>query len=352
MEKWSSSNEIVIAVPEDIRFSQDSIRVYFDYPHENGRLDEAVDLILRQKVFASDFPPMRVVVLRNQMWTLNNRTLWVFRKARVSEVSVIVHRRYDNNERRRFLESNLYQLLSPSQFFPRLREDCRSEFDNQPHIHTRGLEVEVPSEVTHLLGDPNPSSRGIVPSNSRTMSSQSSFTDSDLTESMHPKELLVPRRRRDNKRKIQNWMEARDKSPPESSKGHFSDESTKSTYISSGREESVKRDKATGRSARNGSRSGSRVELHHDEEKRSSAGSVEGNLLERDMRADVLEHPPSKNLESGAHGITSLRLLASIEANVEELDQRGRGNFDLNARTNIDVLQNSPESSGVENSLE
>ncbi|KAL2611187.1 hypothetical protein R1flu_022879 [Riccia fluitans] len=129
----SCNSELIRANPADIRFSQESIPVCFDYPHEEDRLDKAVDLIINNRLAASDFPPMSVVLVEDRLWTLNNRRLWVFRKAGVTDVFVsVIRRSHDESQWDHFLESNLHKVLSPRQFYPWLREECHSEFTPPP----------------------------------------------------------------------------------------------------------------------------------------------------------------------------------------------------------------------------
>ncbi|KAL2652821.1 hypothetical protein R1flu_020949 [Riccia fluitans] len=144
----SCSSEVVRASPADIRFSQESIPVCFDHPHEEDRLDKAVDLIVNNRLAASDFPHMNVVLMDNRLWTLNNRRLWVFRKAGVTDVFVNVIRRYqDEPHRDRFLGSNLHKILSQKQFYPWLREECRSEVIPPSHTAFYSFHEELERKV-------------------------------------------------------------------------------------------------------------------------------------------------------------------------------------------------------------
>ncbi|KAL3678948.1 hypothetical protein R1sor_021904 [Riccia sorocarpa] len=283
MEQASSSDELVEVAPWDIRFSQVSIPVYFDHPHEEEKLDEAVDLILNKQLFASDFPLMRVIMIKNEIWTANNRRLWVFRKAGVTKVSVIVHSRYSENENHRFLSSNLYKRLSSSEFYPRLRGECRSEF-----VHQLRLKLKVSSDVNDQVPD------GTSPpmASTSTVSSQSTLVDSDRSrvETMHPKELLFPRQRR-NRRRRTCGKDTQVESAPRSADALFTDMHTNNA-ASSGHEGSIKKDKlAVRKSARIPSRVQPQIHGH----------KVYGNLIDINSGNAVAGRPlKSENTKSKA----------------------------------------------------
>ncbi|KAG6543995.1 hypothetical protein Mapa_014619 [Marchantia paleacea] len=73
-----------------LKFTEDEISCHFSGPHMNVNLDYAVRRIVSGDWAASDFPPMNVVAIGGSLWCLDNRRLWIFRKAVLQMVPVII----------------------------------------------------------------------------------------------------------------------------------------------------------------------------------------------------------------------------------------------------------------------
>ncbi|OAE20557.1 hypothetical protein AXG93_3873s1150 [Marchantia polymorpha subsp. ruderalis] len=116
------------ACPDDIRFTQEALDSNFEPPHAGRRLDDTVDLILCDRLSWKDIPPLRVILVGNRLWTLDNRRLWVFRKAKVARIVVRLQGRFDDKSNP-FFRSHCYRVMIPQDFFPQVRGVCRTEFD-------------------------------------------------------------------------------------------------------------------------------------------------------------------------------------------------------------------------------
>ncbi|KAL3691573.1 hypothetical protein R1sor_005224 [Riccia sorocarpa] len=143
--------------PETLLFTQDSIRNRFKAPRENERIDDAVEAILAGKLKASDFPALTVVRHDGHLWSLDNRRLWVFKKARVPWVRVHLRSTCSNPRFTDLITRNqtlMKEILEPG-YWPLVRGYCRSSFD-PPVQH---LYSYPPVDPTPLLrstsqGDP------------------------------------------------------------------------------------------------------------------------------------------------------------------------------------------------------
>ena len=67
--------------PEDLRFTQDSIAIKFRSPYDDLRVNDAVEQIQEGILTAEEFTTMNVVKSKGILWCLDNRHLWVFKKA-------------------------------------------------------------------------------------------------------------------------------------------------------------------------------------------------------------------------------------------------------------------------------
>jgi hypothetical protein len=69
--------------PNKIRFSQASISYRF---REGGTIDGLAEALRTGRIRAEDLPPLRLIELRGQFFTLDNRRLEAFRRAGVEVV--------------------------------------------------------------------------------------------------------------------------------------------------------------------------------------------------------------------------------------------------------------------------
>lgn len=114
--------------PVEVRFTQDSIAVHFKSPYDNTRLDYAVDMIVSGKWSASKFPPIDVVSYETEIWSLDNRRLWVFRHAKLKSITVDMK---NSSNHPRFLalidNQELLNEMNCESFLPRVRGKWRLE---------------------------------------------------------------------------------------------------------------------------------------------------------------------------------------------------------------------------------
>ncbi|KAG6555802.1 hypothetical protein Mapa_002441 [Marchantia paleacea] len=123
----SSTQRLGRADPDDIRFSQSVISSHCSLPFEGLTLQEAVELVKSGEMDKSEFPIMKVLSVENQLWSLDNETLWVLRKARVKSVIVNLVGLFTDPRKSPFYVENLYPHMSLFQFFPRLRRQDNVE---------------------------------------------------------------------------------------------------------------------------------------------------------------------------------------------------------------------------------
>jgi hypothetical protein len=74
--------------PNDLRFTQDIISPAFKHPYQGVFLEDVIAQIKRKDVTPSTFPKPEVIKHENTLWCLNNRRLYVFRKAKVDKIDV------------------------------------------------------------------------------------------------------------------------------------------------------------------------------------------------------------------------------------------------------------------------
>jgi hypothetical protein len=74
--------------PNDLRFTQDTISPAFQHPYQGEFLEDVIAQIKRKDMTASMFPKPEVIKHENTLWCLNNRRLYVFRKAKVDRIDV------------------------------------------------------------------------------------------------------------------------------------------------------------------------------------------------------------------------------------------------------------------------
>ncbi|GLJ09091.1 hypothetical protein SUGI_0101660 [Cryptomeria japonica] len=72
--------------PKKLRFTQDSIKNTFKEPYEYQHIDDAVDQIGNKQLNPAVLMPLTVVHHKSMLWSLDNRRLWVLRKAGVPTV--------------------------------------------------------------------------------------------------------------------------------------------------------------------------------------------------------------------------------------------------------------------------
>jgi hypothetical protein len=111
--------------PKDLRFTQDSIAVYFQSPHK--RIDDTVDMIVSKKLSPKRFPMLSVVRYQGILWSLDNRRLWVFRKAQVEKITVLLDPDFESHPRIVNLKSDrsLIARWSHENYFPSVRGKVR-----------------------------------------------------------------------------------------------------------------------------------------------------------------------------------------------------------------------------------
>ncbi len=119
--------------PKDLRFTQDNIAVYFQSPHENCRIDHTVDMILSKKWSPRRFPMLHVVRYEGILWSLDNRRLWVFRKAQVAKITVLLDPDFETHRRFVNLKSDrsLMARWSCESYFPSVRGKVRKYQNRQ-----------------------------------------------------------------------------------------------------------------------------------------------------------------------------------------------------------------------------
>jgi len=151
----------LIVSPDDLRFTQDSIAIKFRYPYDFLRIDDAVEQLQKGLLAATVFTPMNVVRHNGTLWSLDNRRLWVFRRARVQQVTVnIVSSSYSERSRMFFmnLDAQLERDYCSPLYYPRVRGRVRSSIFNTARFPTT---VSPPSPYKSSLGresTSNPSS--------------------------------------------------------------------------------------------------------------------------------------------------------------------------------------------------
>ncbi|OAE22406.1 hypothetical protein AXG93_2381s1020 [Marchantia polymorpha subsp. ruderalis] len=123
---------------QELLFTQDSISCHFRKPREGQRIDDTVESILQGVIKVTDFPALNVVKHEGRLWSLDNRRLWIFKKARISTVTVKI---VPYHWHPRFAESinnlELKAVLEKNSFWPRVRGRCRKTFKNRARDQPR-----------------------------------------------------------------------------------------------------------------------------------------------------------------------------------------------------------------------
>lgn len=76
--------------PNDLRFTQDTISPAFKPPYQGVFLKDVIAQIKRKGTTAFTFPKPEVIKHENTLWCLDNRRLYVFRKAKVDRIDVLI----------------------------------------------------------------------------------------------------------------------------------------------------------------------------------------------------------------------------------------------------------------------
>lgn len=113
--------------PSDLRFTQDNIGVTFKAPFDSTRIDDAVDMIISGQWTASTFACICVVEVDGVLFSLDNRRLWVFRKAALSSITVYLKKAHFNHPRLQAIRCNrrTLKMMKSESFFPRMRGKVR-----------------------------------------------------------------------------------------------------------------------------------------------------------------------------------------------------------------------------------
>ncbi len=133
MMMMMKSEGMIRVNPKDLRFTQDSIAVCFQSPHENWRIDDTVDMIVSKKLSPKRFPMLCVVRYQGILWSLDNRRLWVFRKAQVAKITVLLDPDFESRRRIVNLKSDrsLMARWSCESYFPTVRGKVRYNIRQQ-----------------------------------------------------------------------------------------------------------------------------------------------------------------------------------------------------------------------------
>ncbi|KAH9552325.1 hypothetical protein CY35_09G059900 [Sphagnum magellanicum] len=121
--------------PRILRFTQLDIGAHFKEPYQHTKIEDAVNMILRQEKAPSDFGKLRVVRYDDEFWSLDNRRLWVFKKARVENVTVLESKYHAKVPRFQAMldDPQLMNKLRSENFVPRIRGSKPPHFKCGPH---------------------------------------------------------------------------------------------------------------------------------------------------------------------------------------------------------------------------
>ncbi len=121
--------------PSILRFTQLDIGAHFKEPYQHTKIEDAVNMILRQEKAPSDFGKLRVVRYDDEFWSLDNRRLWVFKKARVENVTVLESKYHAKVPRFQAMldDPQLMNKLRSENFVPRIRGSKPPRFKCSPH---------------------------------------------------------------------------------------------------------------------------------------------------------------------------------------------------------------------------
>ncbi len=109
--------------PTILRFTQLDIAANFQMPYQDTKIEEAVTMLLHRVKTPSDFGKLRVVIHDGEFWSLENRRLWVLKKAGVEKVTVYESKDHAKHRRFKAILRNppLMNTLRSESFFPRIR---------------------------------------------------------------------------------------------------------------------------------------------------------------------------------------------------------------------------------------
>ncbi|CAK9882848.1 unnamed protein product [Sphagnum jensenii] len=130
--------------PRILRLTQLDIGSHFKEPYQDIKIEEAVKMILNQVKAPSDFGKLRVVRYDDEFWSLDNRRLWVFKRARVENVTVRESKYHAKVPRFQAMidDPQLMNKLRSENFLPRIRGSKPLHFKCGPHAKfLRGHQV-------------------------------------------------------------------------------------------------------------------------------------------------------------------------------------------------------------------
>ncbi|BBN13852.1 hypothetical protein MPTK1_6g06960 [Marchantia polymorpha subsp. ruderalis] len=138
--------------PDTLLFTQDSIAVRFKKPYEKEKIDDAVISILNGAVRVSEFKRMRVVDHEGRLWSLDNRRLWVFKKAKVRKIVVDVVPFHRNPRIAEVMQNpELKMKLLRTGFWPQVRGKCKMFFKPTKRVS------HVPAATKYRVEERQPS---------------------------------------------------------------------------------------------------------------------------------------------------------------------------------------------------
>lgn len=115
--------------PADLRFTQESVGLYFKRPFEHFSIREAVRRLSRNEMTPAQFPRIRVILYEGHLWSIDNRRLWVFRFARCSSISVWLLNYMQPRLEELISNSSLLGMMKEADFFPRVRDRGDIDWD-------------------------------------------------------------------------------------------------------------------------------------------------------------------------------------------------------------------------------
>jgi hypothetical protein len=141
--------------PSDLRFTQDNIRVTFQAPFDSTRIDDAVDMIISGEWTASTCACICVVEVDGVLFSLDNRRLWVFRKAALRSITVKLKKAKFNHPRLQFMSNpGTLKTMKSESFFPRVRGKVRQTEWSIPAALNVERNILVSSAKEHQLPPP------------------------------------------------------------------------------------------------------------------------------------------------------------------------------------------------------
>ncbi|CAM6083977.1 unnamed protein product [Calypogeia fissa] len=115
--------------PADIRFTQDSISLYFQHPYSHFSIRQAVREISEETMSPDEFPPIRVRYYNECLWSTDNRRLWVFRFARCTRISVLLVSKIHPRLKEVISDPGLLCMMEQADFFPKVRDRGQKDWD-------------------------------------------------------------------------------------------------------------------------------------------------------------------------------------------------------------------------------